>query len=192
MFTSTPKKAVSSDASLIQCLICAESLENNQRIAVFGRSQWDLSETISKILGGELQPSCKGLPYVCKKKCFPRLIKVEKMSSLKTLQQDELREEISFEAACNVKSLMISINKTSFPSNAKVTPTRFLLVEGHLDLSTLRATLGEDLQTLGKALARKRTYKQIADAAFCCPSLKHCLIKKNFGSIMQGVQWFVL
>ena len=41
MLTSTPKKAVSSEASLIQCLICAESLENNQGIAVFGRSQWD-------------------------------------------------------------------------------------------------------------------------------------------------------
>ena len=44
MLTSTPKKAVSSEASLIQCLICAESLENNQGIAVFGRSQWDLRE----------------------------------------------------------------------------------------------------------------------------------------------------
>ena len=41
---STRKKAVSSEASLIQCLICAESLENNQRIAVFGRSHWDLRE----------------------------------------------------------------------------------------------------------------------------------------------------
>ena len=44
MLTSTPKKAVSSEASLIQCLICAESLENNQRIAVFGRSHWDLRD----------------------------------------------------------------------------------------------------------------------------------------------------
>ena len=138
MLTSTPKKAVSSEASLIKCLICAESLENNQRIAVFGRSQWDLRGTISSILGGELQPTCKGSQYVCKKKCFPRLIKVEKMmSSLKTLQ-DELREEVSqknavrikrglseevsvapsFEAARNVKSTMKSINKTLFPSNA--------------------------------------------------------------------------
>ena len=41
---STPKKAVSSEASLIQCLIYAESLESNQRIAVFGRSPWDLRE----------------------------------------------------------------------------------------------------------------------------------------------------
>ena len=42
-----------------------------------------------------------------------------------------------------------------------------------------KATLGGDLQTLGKALARKGTYKQIADAAFRCPSLKNCLIKKK-------------
>ena len=41
---------MSSEASLIQCLICAESLENNQRIAVFGRSQCDLRGTFSKIL----------------------------------------------------------------------------------------------------------------------------------------------
>ena len=34
--------SVTSEASLIQCVICAESLENNQGIAVFGRSQWDL------------------------------------------------------------------------------------------------------------------------------------------------------
>ena len=34
MSASTLKKVVSSEASLIQCLICAESLENNQRRAV--------------------------------------------------------------------------------------------------------------------------------------------------------------
>ena len=80
MLTSTPKKAVSSEVSLIQCLICAESLENNQRIAVFGRSQCDLRGTFSKILGGKLQSTCKGShQYVCEKKCFRRLIKVEKM-----------------------------------------------------------------------------------------------------------------
>ena len=54
MLTSTQKKAVSSEASLIQCLIGAESLENNQRIAVCGRSQW---ETFSKNLVGELHMS---------------------------------------------------------------------------------------------------------------------------------------
>jgi len=54
MLTSTPRKADSSEASLIKCLIGAESLENNQRTAVFGRSQWDLRGTISNILGGEL------------------------------------------------------------------------------------------------------------------------------------------
>ena len=75
MLTSTPKKVVSSEASLIQCFICAESLET----AVFGRSQCDLRGTFSKILGGKLQSTCKGSQYVCKKKCFPRLIKVEKM-----------------------------------------------------------------------------------------------------------------
>lgn len=41
-----------------------------------------------------------------------------------------------------------------------------------------KATLGEYLQTLGKALTRRGTYKQIADAAFRCPSLKTFLIKK--------------
>ena len=82
--------------------------------------------TIFKILGGELQPTCKGSQDVCKKKCFPRLIKVEKMMcSLETLHA-ELREEVSqknavrikrglsedvsvapsFEAALNVKSPM--------------------------------------------------------------------------------------
>ena len=79
MLTSTPKNAVSSEASLIQCLICAESLENNQKIAAFGSSQCDLRGTFSKILGGKLQSTCKGSQYVCKKKCFQRLIKVEKM-----------------------------------------------------------------------------------------------------------------
>ena len=123
MLTSTPKKAVSSVASLIQCLICAESLENNQRIPVFGRSQWDLRETFSKNLGGELQSTCKGSQYVSKKKCFPRADKVEKMMSsfsdeLREVSQKKtvrikrgLSEDVSvapwFEAACNyVKSPM--------------------------------------------------------------------------------------
>ena len=43
----------------MHCLICAESLETTDRIAVFGHSQWDLRGTISKILGGELQPTNK-------------------------------------------------------------------------------------------------------------------------------------
>ena len=82
-----------------------------------------------------------------KRKCIPRLIKVEKMmSSLKTLQDElreftqkktvrikrRLREDVSavsvapsFEAARNVKSPMKSINKTLFPSNAIENPTRF-------------------------------------------------------------------
>ena len=73
MLTSTPKKAVSSEASLIQCLICAESLENNTRIAVLGRSQRDLRGTFSKNLGGELYAVDMQRIAVCKKKCFPRL-----------------------------------------------------------------------------------------------------------------------
>ena len=42
-----------------------------------------------------------------------------------------------------------------------------------------KAALSEDLQTLGKALARKGTYKQVADAAFRRLSLRNCLIKKK-------------
>ena len=42
MITCTPRKAFSSETNLVHCLICAESLENTDRIAVFGRSQWDL------------------------------------------------------------------------------------------------------------------------------------------------------
>jgi len=41
-----------------------------------------------------------------------------------------------------------------------------------------KAMLCEDLQTLGKALARRDTYKQIADAAFRCPSLKTYLMMR--------------
>ena len=81
MLTSTPKKEVSSENGVIQCLICVESLESNQRVAVLGCSQWNLSGTVSLILGGELQPTIKGSQYVCKRKCFPRLIKLEKMMS---------------------------------------------------------------------------------------------------------------
>ena len=46
-----------------------------------------------------------------------------------------------------------------------------------------KATLGADLQTLGKALARRGTYKQIADAAFRYSSLKTFLIKKTLQAL---------
>ena len=46
-----------------------------------------------------------------------------------------------------------------------------------------KATLGKDLQTLGKALARWGTYKQIADAAFRCPSLKTHLITNTLQAL---------
>lgn len=48
-----------------------------------------------------------------------------------------------------------------------------------------KATLGEDLLTLGKALARRGCYKQIANAAFCCPLLKNCLIKKTLEALCR-------
>ena len=148
MITSTPKKAISSEANLIHCLICAESLETTDRIAVFGRSQWDLRGTISKILGGELQPTNKDSQYRCKKKCFPKLKKVEKLTTtLKTLE-DELRanvwgkaiirikrgrsEEVSavpsLEDTNNVKSIKTTLlhsnveeNLTTFPPPSSVT-----------------------------------------------------------------------
>ena len=46
-----------------------------------------------------------------------------------------------------------------------------------------KAVLDEDLQTLGKALARRGSYKQIAAAAFRCPSLKKCLIEKTLEAL---------
>ena len=107
MITSTPKKAVSYETNLVNCLICAESLEKTDRIAVFGRSQQDLKEDLrgadSRILGEELQPTNQGSQFVCIKKCFARLKKVENMSStLKTLH-DELRAEASKAAAVRIK-----------------------------------------------------------------------------------------
>ena len=46
-----------------------------------------------------------------------------------------------------------------------------------------KATVGADLQTLGKALARRGTYKQIADATFRCSPLKPFLIKKTLQAL---------
>ena len=98
--------------------ISAESLENNQRIAVFGRSQWDLRGAISKILGGELRPTCNTKDrssYVCKKKRSPHQLE-------RGLSKD-VSVAPSFEAARNVKTPMKSI-KTLFPSNARENPLK--------------------------------------------------------------------
>ena len=101
--TSMLKKAVLSQTDLIKCLICTEVLETSGRIAVFGRSQWDLRGTLCKILGFELQSSNKDLQYVCKRKCYPKLKKIEKMmSNLKSLE-DELRAEMSKNAVVRIK-----------------------------------------------------------------------------------------
>ena len=93
--TSTPKKAVLSQTNSIECLICAEFLETSNRIAIFGHSQWDLRGTLKKVLGGELQTSIEDLPYVCKRKCYPKLKKIEKMMS-------------------NLKSQISKVSKKSF------------------------------------------------------------------------------
>ena len=101
--TSTPKKAVLSLTNSIQCLICAEFLETSNRIAIFGHSQWDLRGTLCKVLGSELQTSIEDLPYVCKRKCYPKLKKIEKMmSNLKSLEE-ELRAEMSKNAMVRIK-----------------------------------------------------------------------------------------
>lgn len=64
---------------------------------------------------------------------------------------------------------------------------KFFSYQGNLELSRvckrIQGNLGADLQTLGKALARWGTYKQIADAAFCCSSLKTFLIKKTLQAV---------
>ena len=134
--TSTPKKAVLSQTNSIQCLICAEFLETNNRIAVFGRSQCDLRGTLCKILGGELQTSIEDLQYVCKRKCYPKLRKMEKiMSNLKSLE--ELRAERSNNAVVRIKrglsrdqtqegSLEATpVKKALFPTNPPQDQTRF-------------------------------------------------------------------
>ena len=101
--TPTPKKAVLSQTNSIQYLICAEFLETSNRIAIFGHSQWDLRGTLKKVLGGELQTSIEDLPYVCKRKCYPKLKKIEKMmSNLKSLEE-EFRAEISKNAMVRIK-----------------------------------------------------------------------------------------
>lgn len=101
---TTPRKAFSSETNLVHCLICAESLENTDRIAVFGRSQWDLRGdlrgTISRILGGELQPTKQGSQYVCTKKCFPKLKKVEKLSSTPRLFETSLEPKFQRRPQC--------------------------------------------------------------------------------------------
>ena len=125
---STPKKAVSSEASLIQCLICAESLENNQRIAVFGRLHWDLRETFSKNLGGELK---KEMFSTADKGCKDELREVpqKKTVRIKRGLSEEVSVAPSFEAARinYFKSPMQSLNKTLFPSSPRENPTRFPL-----------------------------------------------------------------
>ena len=93
--TSTLKKAVLSQTNLIKCLICTEFLKTSNRIAVFKCSQWDLRGTLCKSLGSELQSWNKHFQYVCKRKCYPKFKKIEKMmSNLKSLK-DELRAEVS-------------------------------------------------------------------------------------------------
>ena len=121
--TSTPKKAVLSQTNLIQCLICAEVLETTDRIAVYGRSQWDLRGTICKILGGELQSSNKDSQYVCKKKCFPKLIKVEKMTSTLKNLQDELRAEISKNAVVRIKRRLSQDQTQDVPMPGPISPS---------------------------------------------------------------------
>ena len=74
---SMPKKAVLSQTNLIKCLICTEVLETSDRIAVFGRLQWDLHGTLCKILGGELVFE-RGLAICLQKKMLPKVEKDRK------------------------------------------------------------------------------------------------------------------
>jgi len=64
---------------------------------------------------------------------------------------------------------------------------KYFSCQGYLELSRvwkkIQGTMGADLQTLGKALARRGTYKQIADAAFRCSPLIPFLIKKTLQAL---------
>ena len=123
--TSTPKKAVLYQSNSIKCLICATFLEEStDRIAVFGRSKWDVRGTICKILGGDLQTTNQESQYVCKTKCFPKLRKVEKMScDLKNLEQ-ELRGEILRNAVVRIKRGLSQQDHSDQTQGALLAPTQ--------------------------------------------------------------------
>ena len=50
---------------------------------------------------------------------------------------------------------------------------------------TYKTVLVKDLEPLGKALARRGSYKQIAAAAFSCQALKNCLINKTLDALQK-------
>ena len=126
-----------SQTNSTHCLICAEFLETSDRVAVFGRSQCDLRGTLCKILGGELQTSIEDLQYVCKRKCYPTLTKMEKMMSNVKSLEEELRAEMSKNAVVRIKrglsrdqtqegSLEATpVKKALFPTNPPQDQTRF-------------------------------------------------------------------
>lgn len=95
--TSTPRKAVVSKPS-INCLICDSTLNSNERIAVFGRSQYDVKGTISEIIGADLQAfildNSEGQLWICTRKCFPRLKKIQKLTSTLGALKQEIKQQI--------------------------------------------------------------------------------------------------
>lgn len=50
---------------------------------------------------------------------------------------------------------------------------------------TYKSVLVKELEPLGKALARRGSYKQIAVAAFSCQPLKNCLINKTLDTLQK-------
>jgi len=122
ILTSTPKKAVLQENNLASCKICGSKNDSTQIISIFGRSSWDLRGTLSIICGAELQNSEDSSCYVCKKTCFPRLKKIEKMSATLSCLEKDLREEFVKinKATIRIKRAMSTNMESSQPENSKV------------------------------------------------------------------------
>ena len=98
-----PKNAVLSQTNSIQCLFHAEFLETSDSIVVSGRSLWDLRGMHCKILSCEHYRLPTRTCNIFAKKYYPKLKKTGKMKKNLKRFEDELRAEMSKNAAVRTK-----------------------------------------------------------------------------------------
>ena len=115
--TSTPKKTFTcrTEESAINCAVCGIYIGSDDRILIAGRSEWNLRGTLARILGGDLQVG-KTKRHICRKTCFAKLKKAQKLFEA----IDNISKEIK--AGVSTYGDGICLKRVSLPTEDKGQP----------------------------------------------------------------------
>ena len=154
----TPKKIVESSS---RCFICSSASHKNIKIFIFGKSSLDIAEVIRSSLSVDVSRCSENSElFVCRDKCYQRLIKFNRASD----KLKELKKEIEevFKERENLRAKRLLHLDENADAGAKTTSTSSPRGKASkslrfADTTCTSSAIHEDSDVLGKSISADRT-----------------------------------